>query len=201
MKKEFQKEKGISLVEILVAIGLVGIVSASMSQFLSTITIISREGERRVIALGLAQEGIAAARSVRDRDYNTLKSYTSNKYNHPVIQSDQWIFQDGTEKIDDFYYRRVEIKEVCRYYSSGEIDNDDIDTQPDDDINCGEADVYKDDDTLRIVSSVYWPVPPEDEPHWGYCWGGIEYSGGCLGPPSESWPKEATLVTYLANWK
>lgn len=202
MKNFFKQEKGMSVVEILIAIGVVATVSASVAQFVSTITALSIEGERRVVALGLAREGLVAARSVRNKDFNTLNSYADNNFYHPVIQNDNWVFQSDTENINNFYYRRVKMENVCRVDATGEIDNDDIVNDGDDDIKCDEGGVTRDNGTIKVVSQVTWPADVSAGTSKGACGvQGVEYSGGCLGPPGSSWPHEIILITYLTDWK
>ena len=183
-----QNQKGITIVELLVVIGLVGFIGASVAQFTSRMSILAREGERRVVALGLVQEGIAAARSVRNNSFTTLNSYANNTNYYPVIQSNNWTFQSGTENINNFYKRSVKMENVCRVSATGQIDNDQIQTEIDDDIVCIEPGVVSDNNTIRVVSTVSWPLQTASE-------------GGCLSSQKTTWPTEITLVTYLTNWK
>lgn len=183
-----QNQKGITIVELLVVIGLVGLIGASVAQFTSRMSILAREGERRIVALGLAEEGIAAARSVRNNSFATLNSYANSTDYYPVIQSNNWAFQSGIESINNFYQRSVKMENVCRVSATGQIDNDQIETQPDDDIICTEAGVVSDNNTIKVISTISWPAETTS-------------GGGCLAPQKTTWSTEITLVTYLTNWK
>lgn len=164
--------------EVLIAVALIAAVIVSVTQFVSRTNTLSREGEKRVVALGLAEESMEAARSVRNTSFDTLKAYANGNYYRPVIQSDSWTFQSGSETVNGFYTRRVTMRSVCRVSATGSVDNNDISTNPDDDTTCSEAGVTTDNNTIKVVSEVSWPIPPGER---------------------STWPHQIVLVTYLTD--
>ena len=163
--------KGIAIIEILIAIAIIGFTLASVLGLVSLSLKISTSTEETVQANALVQETIEAIRNFRDgTEWNTngLKNYieagviTSEPY-HPELDNNfdppKWILVEGEEMIGDFT-RKVVFKKVSRDPLTQNIEstyNEDND----------------DSDTRKIEVTVSW----------------------------KNGNKKIELVTYLANWK
>lgn len=110
-KKFILNSEGHSLIEVIIALAIFAmiffsIVSLSVGSFNGLY-----QGGEQTIAEGLAQQGIEAVRSVRDRAWNELV------FENVIISttSNQWVLNNGTsELINDKFTRTVKIEEVCR---------------------------------------------------------------------------------------
>lgn len=116
-------QKGQSVVELLVAVGLAAILLPA----LITGLVASREGrvmqEKRLVAAGLVREGEEATRIVRDRDWNM---FAVNGVFHPEISGGRWSLATGTESATvDGLTRFITIENVYRN-TSGAIDSSGI---------------------------------------------------------------------------
>lgn len=73
MKKKTSKKKGFTLIEVIIAISIivVGIISciSLISSSISGVTI----GKSKIIAAGLAQEGVEIVRNIRDNNWTNYK--------------------------------------------------------------------------------------------------------------------------------
>jgi len=164
-------KKGISIIEILIAIAIIGFTLTSVLGLVSLSLKISTSTEEIVQANALAQETIEAIRNFRDgTEWNTngLKNYieasttTSEPY-HPELDNNfdppKWILVEGEEIIGDFT-RKVVFKKVSRNPLTQNIEptyNEDND----------------DSDTRKVEATVSW----------------------------KNGNKKIKLVTYFTNWK
>jgi type II secretory pathway pseudopilin PulG len=104
------KNRGISLVEVVLAITVFAIFSTSIF-YLSMDTLQSSERiEEGNEAMFYAQEGLEAARQMRDRNYLLLE----NGDHGLQLASDVWSFIPAPEDVDGFYSRTVSIDDVYR---------------------------------------------------------------------------------------
>ncbi|MFH1462509.1 MAG: prepilin-type N-terminal cleavage/methylation domain-containing protein [bacterium] len=111
-----ENQRGQSLVELLVAMG-VFVLAVSVISFLIMESYLSeRSAKERTIALLLAQEGMEAARSIRDSGFDNL---IVGSHGLAVLGS-QWIFFGSSDGQDKFS-RRIIVSEA-----TGEIDQTDI---------------------------------------------------------------------------
>ncbi len=103
--------KGTSLLEIIVAVAIFGLISSAMvSMVIGGLGTVSRGG-RYTEAEALAQEAIEAVRSIRDGAWNEIV------YNQSAIatSSDEWIFSgEGTTEQIGIYTRTISFSDVCR---------------------------------------------------------------------------------------
>ncbi len=130
--------RGQTLIESIIALALFSLISASLVSLLLGGTSSSLEGTEHVHADALAQEGIEAARSIRDRAWNELR-YTSSGVS---TSSDQWVFDgEGTSTVFAPYTRQITVSPVCRS-AGGDI------------VACPGAST--DLDTLYVSSNISW---------------------------------------------
>ena len=105
-------EKGQSLIELLVAMAVFVLIISAITFLVLDSYIAHRAGREETIATLLAEEGLEAARSIRDNDWNDLVDG-----NHGIATTvDSWIFQGTEEDID-------QLKEGKRKIIVSSIDN------------------------------------------------------------------------------
>ncbi|MBI4033247.1 MAG: type II secretion system protein [Candidatus Blackburnbacteria bacterium] len=131
--------KGQSLIELLIAIGLSAILIPALFAGIAA----SREGRaqesQRLEAAILYREAQEAARSVREKNWNT---FATNGTYHPVISGSEWSLVAGSEAISG-YTRQIVIADAQRN-SSGQIVS-----------NGGTADSS----TKKLTITVSWTTP------------------------------------------
>ena len=131
-------QDGQTLIETVVALALFSLLAIALVSLLLGGTSGSLEGAEHTRADALAQEGIEAARSIRDRAWNELR-YTSSGVSASLKN---WTFSgEGTFDINPPFTRTVTTASVCR--SAG----GDIEACP------GSS---TDPDTLYVTSAVSW---------------------------------------------
>lgn len=100
LNKYLKKHSGQSLVELLLAIGLLAIVIPSIL----TIFVVSRQGkpqqQERTKAVAALQEAEEAVRVIRQTGWTNIADKTSGANYHPVISGNNWTLDDGEETID-----------------------------------------------------------------------------------------------------
>lgn len=87
--------KGQSLIELLVALGIFAAMTAIVSSLLIAGFVPGLQSQENSMALSLAQEGLEAARSIRDNDWDDL----SEGSNGLALSDNHWIFQGSKEDI------------------------------------------------------------------------------------------------------
>jgi len=97
-------EKGQSLVEVLVALGVFVIGVVAVGVLVIDAGTASRQGVERTQAVLLAREGLEAARSIRDADFDNLSSGSHGV----VLSGDTWGFS-GTSDTQDQFTRTITI--------------------------------------------------------------------------------------------
>ena len=130
---------GQALVEILIAIGLAGILLPA----LLTGLVASREGKaqegQRLQATALARESEEAIRSVREKGWTNI---AANGTYHPAISVDEWTLAANPESING-YTRQIVISDAQRD-GSGQIVESGGTTDP---------------STKKVTTSVTWQTP------------------------------------------
>jgi len=108
-----RSEKGQSLIELIVAIGIFTIVISGLIFFLLNSYIAGRLASEITIADFLAQEGLEAVRSIRDNSWSDL---TAGNYGLAIFGG-HWIFQGTSEDISS------QLKEGTRIITVENIDS------------------------------------------------------------------------------
>ncbi|MEA3398170.1 MAG: prepilin-type N-terminal cleavage/methylation domain-containing protein [Patescibacteria group bacterium] len=119
---------GFALIEMSVAILIIGIALASLSQLAISALKTINSSEQEELALSLAREGMEAARSFRDNtDWNTQGpgSLTAGLAYHPEISivsaSTTWAMAAGSENIGAFS-REINFDNVSRDPTTANIE-------------------------------------------------------------------------------
>lgn len=150
-KKIYPKysSSGNSLIEVIVALAIFALISASMMSLATGGFVALEQGGEHTEAVALAQEGIEAVRAIRDSAWNRLEFAQSGVSIEEIVDSgpiERWIF-DGESTTDtiDQYTRTITFADVCR------DDNDDI-------TSC--AGSYTDPHTKQVTVTVEWTIRP-----------------------------------------
>ena len=102
-----RRSRGQSLIEVLVALGVFVVGIATIGFLVLDANISSRQGVERTQAILLAKEGLEAARSIRDADFDNLTAGT-----HGIaIAGNTWTFF-GTSDSQDQFTRVVTITDI-----------------------------------------------------------------------------------------
>lgn len=131
--------KGFTIIEILVAIVILGFVSASFVALFNFSLRANSQNEKNLMALNLAKENLEIIRALHNESWNYLAGLAMGANYHIVKNGDQWALSQGAESISTFN-RRVIIDNVYRDI------NDNI-------ITSGGV---LDPDTKKITSIVEW---------------------------------------------
>ncbi|MCZ2845758.1 MAG: hypothetical protein O2U61_04570, partial [Candidatus Bathyarchaeota archaeon] len=106
-----KKHLGQSLIEVLIAMGLL-VLNVSVITFLVLdVYLTDRIGREKMIATFLAKEGIEATKSVRDNNWNDL----INGEHGLVLTGNQWMFQGTEEDISGYLHkgtRKIIVEEI-----------------------------------------------------------------------------------------
>jgi prepilin-type N-terminal cleavage/methylation domain-containing protein len=110
-RPQIKISKGQTLIELLIAIAIFVIVVTGLAYFILDSYASGRLAEEIVVANFLAEEGLEAARSIRDNDWSTLNV---GEYGL-VISGNNWIFSGTEEDISDLLEkgtRKIIIEEL-----------------------------------------------------------------------------------------
>lgn len=110
-KKYWLQKKGQSLIEIIIALAIFALIGAAMvALVVGSFQALEKGGEQFQAAV-LAQEGIEAVRSIRDRGWNEL-SYQQSGI---TINSGRWEFLgEGTSEVIGRYQRTITFVDIYR---------------------------------------------------------------------------------------
>lgn len=141
MKHDF-KQKGISIVEVIIAIAVVSTVFFAIAQVSILALRASADKNTKAKALVIAQEGMEAARSIRDASWATnIANLNFGAVYYITASSSQWAFtQINPGLIENKFTRTVVLDNTSR-----NINDDIIDTG-------GTNDVY----TKKVTVTVSW---------------------------------------------
>lgn len=108
--KKFVKEKGLTVIEIILAITIFALFSIGV--FYLSLNTLQRDSKIELdnIALIYAQEGLEAIRAMRNNDFLAL----TNGDHGLAFSADAWSFIAAPEDIDGFYSRTITIEDVYR---------------------------------------------------------------------------------------
>lgn len=101
----FDKQKklaGQSLIEVILAVALIAIFASSLSVYLNNQLAYMTRGQNALEAIYLAQEGLEAARSIRDEGWEYLATGT-----HGLVYTGIWEFSGNEEKIGRFFRKII----------------------------------------------------------------------------------------------
>ena len=90
--------KGQSLIELIIAIGVFVIVISGLSFLILESFVSGRLASEVTIANFLAEEGMEATRSIRDNSWNDL---TAGNHGLAILGNNNWVFQGSQEDIGD----------------------------------------------------------------------------------------------------
>ena len=107
-------QKGQSLIELLIAMGIFVLAVVSISWLVLDVYLSDRAGRERMAATFLAKEGIEATRSIRDNNWDDL----INGSHGLAITGNNWIFQGNQEDISS------QLREGIRKITIEEIDSE-----------------------------------------------------------------------------
>ena len=114
VNKNFYK-KGQSILEVIIAMAIFAMVSSAMVSLIVGSFSGLEQGGEHTRAEALAQEGIEAVRSIRDRAWNENTYSTSSV----VVSGSEWIFDgEGTTEAIGQFTRTISFEDVCRDVSS-----------------------------------------------------------------------------------
>jgi prepilin-type N-terminal cleavage/methylation domain-containing protein len=100
-------QKGFSLIEVILAVSVFGLIITGLIGALVYGQESSSLAGARVRAVFLAEEGLEAARNIRDADFNSL----SDGNHGLVIAANEWFFS-GAQDTTDIFDRQIRISTV-----------------------------------------------------------------------------------------
>lgn len=106
--------KGFGVVEIiigsaLISIALIGLIGAFQSSLVA-----SREAGRKLTATFLAEEGVEAARLMRDRSWTNISRLSTTTVYYLTFTGGTWSTTTVSSQIFGTYYRTVRVSDVKR---------------------------------------------------------------------------------------
>ena len=129
MKKNHKSQKGISVIEVIVALSIIFVSFFSFLALAQYSLKFQDQSESKLEAINIAAETIEATRSVRNEDWNNFSSLSLDVPYYPVISSNKWTLSSTDPgSINGVYDRWVIIEKVYRdandnISSSGTEDN------------------------------------------------------------------------------
>lgn len=140
MTRMMIKQKGFSLIELLLAGALFSVSAWGMAEVLMSALAADRLAEETAIASLYAEEGIEALRSIRAKDFDALGMTEASGL---AVSSGDWELS-GSEDTRGKYQRIISVSEVNRDGSGDIVENG------------GDPDH----DTRKVAATVLWDVTP-----------------------------------------
>lgn len=100
--------KGQTLIEILVALGIIAVIVTALTAVVITSLGNTRYGKDQNLALQYAQEGLEVVRSIRDENYNVFASLSNGDY--CLSKNSRTLTTSCSSANVDNYLRRVNIE-------------------------------------------------------------------------------------------
>lgn len=130
MNKFYKKNRGFSLVEVLIACMIISTTSIALMSASSKGIELSNKALRQAQASGLTEEGVEAVRSIRDNDWNIISGLNvdTDYYLSFNTNSNTWsLSTTPVGLVDDRFTRKVVFSDVYRdsnddIASSGTLD-------------------------------------------------------------------------------
>lgn len=140
MKNNFQKEKGIGLIEIIVCLTIIVITFWGFLELISYSLKIQEGSKAKIEAANLAVETIEAIRTIRNENWANLASLSLNTKYYPVILENKWVLTlTDPGPVNGIYNRWLVLEKVYR------DTNDDINSLG-----------TEDPETKRVIAFVEW---------------------------------------------
>jgi len=115
MKKNHKSQKGISVIEVIVALSIIFVSFFSFLALAQYSLKFQDQSESKLEAINIAAETIEATRSVRNEDWNNFSSLSLDIPYYPVISSNKWTLSSTDPgSINGVYDRWVIIEKVYR---------------------------------------------------------------------------------------
>ena len=115
MKKNHKSQKGISVIEVIVALSIIFVSFFSFLALAQYSLKFQDQSESKLEAINIAAETIEATRSVRNEDWNNFSSLSLDVPYYPVISSNKWTLSSTDPgSINGVYDRWVIIEKVYR---------------------------------------------------------------------------------------
>lgn len=135
-------KKGIVLVEVLIAVGILGMLLVPIMDFFVTSLETNWFAAKEIQAQALLQEEFEAVRLIRERDWNEL----INGSYYPTLNAGRWeLVASETGEVIDMYTRKITVGSVYR-------------DQADNIVPAGSPGARLDPSTKEIVAMVNWHV-------------------------------------------
>lgn len=112
---------GVSMVEVLFGVSIVGLLVVVISHSLSLYFTASSEALTRTQALYLAEEGQEILRYLRDADWTDISSLTNDTPYYLNVTDTTLAITSTPEVVDGTFLRRFEVSEVRRDSSTDDI--------------------------------------------------------------------------------
>lgn len=142
---------GSSLIELLLAVGLIGVVLPILLAGFTVHKTGQPQMEQRIRALALLSEGQEAARVFREKDWSSFvadSSDTCTSVYHPMQQSNTWTLVTGNETVSGFT-RKIQ---VCNVYRDFTNSNSPI-------VAKTAPNASLDSSTIQVITTVSWATP------------------------------------------
>lgn len=134
------RQKGISIVEVIVGISVIAIIFGSFLELARYNLKIQEMSNKKIQAMNVAIEAIEAVRSVRDESWDNISALSAGTNYYPDISGNKWILNSANPgPVNTLYSRRVVFETVYRDV------NDDI-----------SASGTEDTETRKVTAYVEW---------------------------------------------
>jgi len=115
MIKDYKKQKGIGMVEIIVGLAVIAVTFWAFFELARYNLKIQEQSRLKIEALSLATEAMEATRSVRDENWTNIDSLTSGTQYYPAISANKWTLSSTDPgPINGVYDRWITTETVFR---------------------------------------------------------------------------------------
>jgi len=104
-----KKNRGFSLLELILAIAIFSLSSFAIATMLIDSNLSTKSNTERIEALLYTKEGIEAARSIRDNNWDTWVALSDGDYGLATTSSSTWAFIGTSDYLDDKYTRVINV--------------------------------------------------------------------------------------------
>lgn len=123
-KNQTTNSSGFGLIEILVAVAIIGLSLAALTGLGNLALKISLQTKKNVVATNLASEALEAAKAAKQESWDNLNGLTIGSPYHPIKTGSplKWAFASGEENINGFS-RQITLADVYRDGNDDIIDS------------------------------------------------------------------------------